>query len=374
MSLNVVTLYAIILQKNIYFATGGTAVNITFLIGNGFDIGLGLKTRYENFYDVYSTPNEEDSEHLQVFKSALRKYQSERDQKKGKIVDWADFEKTFGAYSKNFKDGEQYKYIELFENFVEEFNAYLQQEENKVDYSNKKLIADTMKEGVTKYFYIRKEDTEIIQNRYNSLRGERIYNFVSFNYTKTIDSCADILKESLKNDGNRKVGGVFHIHGYVEENMIMGIDNPSQISNPVFVNDLDIIREIVKPEQNKEAKTNYEKGVISTINASHIICIYGMSIGETDRKWWTAISKWLVSDPNRLLVILGHDDKYDKRFTHSQRKVVTSLVDKFLDNTDLDDNQKEKIRDRVLVGMNYDIFSMKLRKNEETPVKEPALV
>lgn len=374
MSLNVVTLYAIILQKNTYFATGGTTVNITFLIGNGFDIGLGLKTRYENFYDVYSTPNEEDSEHLQVFKSALRKYQSEKDQKKGKIVDWADFEKTFGAYSKNFKDGEQYKYIELFENFVEEFNAYLQQEENKVDYSNKKLIADTMKEGVTKYFYIRKEDTEIIQNRYNSLRGERIYNFVSFNYTKTIDSCADILKESLKNDGNRKVGGVFHIHGYVEENMIMGIDNPSQISNPVFVNDLDIIREIVKPEQNKEAKTNYEKGVISTINASHIICIYGMSIGETDRKWWTAISKWLVSDPNRLLVVLGHDDKYDKRFAHSQRKVVTSLVDKFLDNTDLDDNQKEKIRDRVLVGMNYDIFSMKLRKNEETPVKEPALV
>lgn len=374
MSLNVVTLYAIILQKNTYFATGGTAVNITFLIGNGFDIGLGLKTRYENFYDVYSTPNEEDSEHLQVFKSALRKYQSEKDQKKGKIVDWADFEKTFGAYSKNFKDGEQYKYIELFENFVEEFNAYLQQEENKVDYSNKKLIADTMKEGVTKYFYIRKEDTEIIQNRYNSLRGERIYNFVSFNYTKTIDSCADILKESLKNDGNRKVGGVFHIHGYVEENMIMGIDNPSQISNPVFVNDLDIIREIVKPEQNKEAKTNYEKGVVSTINASHIICIYGMSIGETDRKWWTAISKWLVSDPNRLLVVLGHDDKYDKRFAHSQRKVVTSLVDKFLDNTDLDDNQKEKIRDRVLVGMNYDIFSMKLRKNEETPVKEPALV
>ena len=374
MSLNVVTLYAIILQKNTYFATGGTAVNITFLIGNGFDIGLGLKTRYENFYDVYSTPNEEDSEHLQVFKSALRKYQSEKDQKKGKIVDWADFEKTFGDYSKNFKDGEQYKYIELFENFVEEFNAYLQQEENKVDYSNKKLIADTMKEGVTKYFYIRKEDTEIIQNRYNSLRGERIYNFVSFNYTKTIDSCADILKESLKNDGNRKVGGVFHIHGYVEENMIMGIDNPSQISNPVFVNDLDIIREIVKPEQNKEAKTNYEKDVISTINASHIICIYGMSIGETDRKWWTAISKWLVSDPNRLLVILGHDDKYDKRFTHSQRKVVTSLVDKFLDNTDLDDNQKEKIRDKVLVGMNYDVFSMKLRKNEETPVKEPALV
>lgn len=26
-------------------------MNITFLIGNGFDINIGLKTRYQNFYD-----------------------------------------------------------------------------------------------------------------------------------------------------------------------------------------------------------------------------------------------------------------------------------------------------------------------------------
>ena len=51
MSLNVVTLYAIILQKNTYFATGGMAVNITFLIGNGFDLNLNLKTKYCHFYN-----------------------------------------------------------------------------------------------------------------------------------------------------------------------------------------------------------------------------------------------------------------------------------------------------------------------------------
>ena len=28
-------------------------MNITFLIGNGFDINLGLKTRYTNFYPYY---------------------------------------------------------------------------------------------------------------------------------------------------------------------------------------------------------------------------------------------------------------------------------------------------------------------------------
>ena len=32
------------------------SLNITFLIGNGFDIGLGLKTRYKDFYKYYCKP------------------------------------------------------------------------------------------------------------------------------------------------------------------------------------------------------------------------------------------------------------------------------------------------------------------------------
>ena len=28
-------------------------MNITFLLGNGFDIGLGMPTRYEDFYKEY---------------------------------------------------------------------------------------------------------------------------------------------------------------------------------------------------------------------------------------------------------------------------------------------------------------------------------
>ena len=31
----------------------GDTMNIVFLIGNGFDLNLGLKTRYRNFYDYY---------------------------------------------------------------------------------------------------------------------------------------------------------------------------------------------------------------------------------------------------------------------------------------------------------------------------------
>ena len=68
-------------------------MNITFLLGNGFDIGLGLETGYENFYDKYSVILPTDNKNINSFKTMLQ--DRNLDDKK-KIIDWSDFEKAFG--------------------------------------------------------------------------------------------------------------------------------------------------------------------------------------------------------------------------------------------------------------------------------------
>ena len=179
--------------------------------------------------------------------------------------------------------------------------------------------------------------------------------------------CVQILGESLKNEGNRKVGNICHIHGYIDKNMIIGVDNEDQIENPELSQDIDVINEIVKPKQNQESRTNYENDAISLINNSSIICVYGMSIGETDKKWWNIISKWLLGDTNRALVILSHDDKYSDRFTFSQRKTIDKITNKYLDMLDLSEDEKDKIKPQIFVGVNNDVFSMNLLKEENEP-------
>lgn len=47
-------------------------MNITFLLGNGFDIGLGLKTGYENFYDAYSEIQSKDNKNINSFNTMLK--------------------------------------------------------------------------------------------------------------------------------------------------------------------------------------------------------------------------------------------------------------------------------------------------------------
>lgn len=47
-------------------------MNITYLIGNGFDLNLGLKTRYRDFYDYYvKQPSNDDL--IKKFKNDLEK-------------------------------------------------------------------------------------------------------------------------------------------------------------------------------------------------------------------------------------------------------------------------------------------------------------
>lgn len=334
-------------------------MNITFLLGNGFDIGLGLETGYENFYDKYSVILPTDNKNINSFKTMLQ--DRNLDDKK-KIIDWSDFEKAFGQHSEDFAIEDKNQYIERFEDFVSNFNVYLESEEKCLDFSDTALIAKTMNTAVTTYFHIRTADRESVQGIYNSADSKRNYNFISFNYTKSVDECAHILKQHLKSDNSRDVGKILHIHGFVEENMIMGVNDASQITNDAFANDEEVVREIVKPQQNSDVRANYEKQVIDTIDASSIICVYGMSIGETDKKWWAYIAQWLSKSDKRALVILKYDKKYNKRFPFVQNRFIDSVTNKFLELSNQTEEVKTKIRSRVFVGMNHNVFGMALCK------------
>ena len=120
-------------------------MNITFLLGNGFDIGVGLPTRYEDFYQEYCESLEGDPENIRLFKEMLKK-RNEDEVKR--IIDWADFEKAFGEHSNDPDIKDKQAYLGRFEDFVENFNVYLENVESCVDYSDADAIAKTMDTAV----------------------------------------------------------------------------------------------------------------------------------------------------------------------------------------------------------------------------------
>lgn len=345
-------------------------MNITFLLGNGFDIGLGLKTRYTDFYEVYCKQKENDNDNIAIFKREIRSGLN----KNKEIKNWADFEREFGKHSCDFSIEEKSQYIERFEDFVTNFNEYLEEEEKNANFSDTKKISEKMLSAITTYFHIREGEKNKIQLLYNNNPSQRVYNFVSFNYTRSVDKCAEILKRSLTRESNRGVGTVMHIHGYIDANMIMGVNDPSQIKNETFANDPEVVSEIVKPKQNADSWTTYDSKLVDLIYSSDIICVYGMSIGETDKKWWDLISIWLTKRSSNALVILSHEKNFDMRFPFSQRKCIEPVLQRFLHFSSLNEENKKSISSRIYIGINHNVFEMNLRQDtlSLTPaLKEP---
>lgn len=79
------------------------------------------------------------------------------------------------------------------------------------------------------------QEREAINATYWRIQNEVwVYNFICFNYTKTLDNCLEIVKNSLSILGkhtsgrqtlNHGLGKMVHVHGTVDENMIFGVDD-----------------------------------------------------------------------------------------------------------------------------------------------------
>ena len=101
-------------------------MNITFLVGNGFDIASGIDTSYGAFYKWYCDQASE-KEHINKFRKEIKE-----DIKKGG-KNWADFELGLGQYTKHFTVENATEFLECYEDAHEMIIKFLEAEKFKFD-------------------------------------------------------------------------------------------------------------------------------------------------------------------------------------------------------------------------------------------------
>lgn len=330
-------------------AGSGEIMDVTFLIGNGFDLGIGLKTGYKDFYNVYCQSKSSDSEILQHFKSDILK----------EPETWADFESAFGEYAYHFKDAEDY--MQLFEDFIRQFSLYLENEESAFDDSETEEMLRGMKKALSSYYDIRPADKDTVVSLIESYRKN--FNFISFNYTCCLDKCIDAVKSSPNSLASisGEIGELVHVHGYTDKDLIMGVNDASQIENEAFSQDETVLNELVKPRQNEIIKMNYDYRATQIINRSQIICVYGMSIGETDQKWWKLIMQWLQRDINNHLIVLRH--RAPIRMVPVWRRFVESTRNLLYMHGEVPAENQRVIANQIHIDVDHNIFAMDLTKS-----------
>ena len=162
--------------------------DVTFIIGNGFDLSLGMQTSYRDFYEhVKSKRLHPDN---RIYKAIQESPES-----------WADFELSLGQYT-NYIDSmsekdrkqESVKFHEELNDLMDDLADYLAGEENHVQINGDIRLT---KDGFFAELPIgqRERVSSLLVNSTN-------FRFISLNYTNTLEA---LLSDSRVGLANRRV-------------------------------------------------------------------------------------------------------------------------------------------------------------------------
>jgi hypothetical protein len=97
---------------------------------------------------------------------------------------------------------------------------------------------------------------------------------------------------------------VLHPHGKGVDGIALGVDNEFQL-------DLHLSRKgkraFVKPFFIQDYDSKRMDEAFDVIKKSDIICIYGLSLGDSDKTWRDTLSEWLEDNPRGRIVWYAYD-------------------------------------------------------------------
>lgn len=340
-------------------------MNVTFLIGNGFDLRLGMKTRFTDMYEGYvSQPSSSDA--ISNFKKRLKADAPE-------YKTWGDFEVAMAQKAKDF--GEEKIFIECLRDFKIYMAECLRKEQaafkRKVFASSRQVRERCAAEFSNSIdnFYV-----GLTPNAMNEFMGLGVadhpsYNFVSFNYTDVFD----VLLNHV-----RPIEEVIHVHGRLDAEIVLGADNLAQVKDLPYQTTKRFERAFIKPEFNRGYDSVRTEKAIAAIENSDIICIYGMSLGESDFSWVTKLKEWLLSDRNHHLVRFVFDQRSFNKLNWDE--IIDEEEDRIAELLGTLCNSGEEmgqIFNQIHIPVSYDLFGLnrivldeQAKKDEEDKRKE----
>ena len=333
-------------------------MNITFLVGNGFDIAAGANTSYRGFYEWYCEQPDERL-HIQKFKEAIRQDIANGGE------NWSDFELGLGQYTDQFTSENISEFWDCYDDAQEKMVQYLKQEEDKLQLESfNETVIQNLRQGFLDFYkeLSPKERNYFFDIRKKYIGGNTIFSFLSFNYTSILDAYLKQCSKSALSTRTIAHGvsvtnsineNIIHIHGTTDEYPTIGVNDISQIKNQELLSENLFQETMIKPENIPSNGYFWHQNAISQIQDSGIICIFGMSLGKTDLYWWQLIIKKLIEDSDCRLIIFSYaHNPLNKISSRKMKEATTKIKSEFISDMDLSEDDTKNVLERIHVVFN----------------------
>lgn len=272
-------------------------LKVLFLIGNGFDCNLGLRTTYKDFYPYYikQFPNDRLANNI-----------------KDNYIRWSDLELGLGEYLKEICKTDLSIFYDEKGNIELALTDYLTKEKNRISFGAG-IKEEFLKKLQNFPRELSKKDYMEMTQWLNSTRESIHYSFISFNYTNIISTILDLPYKGTSLlwhvNSQLRIDDVvdkqpLYIHGSLNDRIVLGVNDITQIKNEDIAKDPQSAAFMIKQELNNQIGEMRWEDAKEQIDNSQYIIIYGMSLGDTDRNYWRYLYDWLsVKDKIHKLIL-----------------------------------------------------------------------
>lgn len=281
---------------------------------------------------------------------------------------WADAELAFGKITQNFAD--ELDFLTCHADFCHKLSKYLKEETSGMEFLLEDDLSKSFRTAILTFY-------ENLQDFYkqkfiDSCVGSSFLNFcfINFNYTHTLDMYIDSISNGRRFFAQvsldrsllqTSIQGNIYVHGTVERDMILGVNDESQVDNVLFTKSRKFRIPFFKQIANQRLHNLKTEQSAQYISNSDVVCVFGMSLGETDKIWWEKIGDWLLEDMDHLLVIFEHIDDFNPILPTESISMEEDVQDRFFSYNEkfktMSESKKEEVREQISVAINTNMFA-----------------
>lgn len=324
-------------------------MNILYIIGNGFDLAQGMKTRYADFYPYYlkcDSPNDA----VKLLKKEIKE----------NIGDWSDMELALGAFTQ--KVGSESDLADLYFDLSDRLSEYLQTEvKRRAIERNNMILGDLYRpylhlEPLDQRLYLEHCRPYLAKNEKNVL-----IDVVTLNYTDTIEKMVGypISVASDISGVKYRLRSICHLHGTLGDTILIGVNDEQQISNEAYRKNQAVRDYIIKPEAITSMRSDKQLLCSGYIDEADIIVLYGVSLGATDAYLWKYIVENMSDGNVPLLVYFHHSEEIiPKNRKQLLGRKETKARELLYERMGIPESFQST--EQILIGYNKDIFKGKV--------------
>lgn len=337
-----------------------STLSVTVMVGNGFDLSAGLKTSTTRFMDFFSKNHASDGGAVGRLAGCIEEEGT---------LEWADFEKKLGEYTSNlefFEGNAVEAALDCKEAIDVDLAAFIASEDKKANDEFIEANSESVMASLA-YWYsaLQPLERQQILGHYSTDFGLNV-SIVTFNYTTLLPRLFNAfgvnghaVPEDSLGVSSVQLIRLVQAHGALGREPICGVNDVSQIGSDALSKNEDIVSTFVKGEIQKLFGSVDDRRAEDYILGSNILIIFGLSLGETDIRWWETVVKLLKKGDTHFVLIASTETESARRSPASFRRFSKELKEKLLNRGGTNDDEKRSLAERIFIIPAGSIFRFK---------------